>query len=127
MISFSKATPRPWQRSAARSRTQAGWPFISIGSEGSPGVVLVLYGRTNDEQIAAEQDAALICEAVNRHDDLVGALKWALPLAEVALEDARQRRLQAGHTDIGAGTERLGLWPDEQARNAAARAALYIV
>jgi len=70
------ATPRPWSRSGVRSRTEAGWPFISIGHGDDPHSLLVLYGRTNEENISAEQDARLILKAVNCHDELVEALRF---------------------------------------------------
>ncbi len=59
--------------------------------------------------------------------ELTEALGWALPLAEIAIEDCRQTRLRCGHSDIGAGTEKVGLWPFEvgsmnNARNVLARA-----
>lgn len=52
------------------------------------------------------------------------ALAWALPLAEMTLENCRQQRLQYGHSDIGAGTNHLGLWEFEVAARDRARAVL---
>ena len=43
-----------YTRSGVRGRTGANWPFIAIGVEGEPATILVLYGRTNEEQVAAE-------------------------------------------------------------------------
>lgn len=51
------------------------------------------------------------------------ALAWALPLAEATLEEVRQVRNQAGHTDIQAGNI-VGLWPAEVEQRDKARAAL---
>lgn len=56
---------RRYARSAVRSRTAAGWPYISIGVEGEEHTILVLYGRTNKEQIVAEREAALVVRALN--------------------------------------------------------------
>jgi hypothetical protein len=81
-MNFDKATPRPWGRSGVRSRTQAGWPFISIGHESDPNCVLVLYGRTNDEQVSAEQDARLIVKAVNLHEELLSVLRGCVDAFE---------------------------------------------
>lgn len=55
--------------------------------------------------------------------EMLDALRWALPLAEMALEQCRLQRVQAGHTDIQAG-DIIGLWPDEVASRDAARAAI---
>lgn len=55
--------------------------------------------------------------------ELRAALKWALPLAEQALEQCRQLRNRAGHTDIRAG-DIVGLWPEEIAERDKARSAL---
>lgn len=57
-------------------------------------------------------------------DRLKVALKWALPLAELAQEDHRIKRLQAGHNDIGREQGHIGLWPEEVASRNQARAAL---
>ena len=57
-------------------------------------------------------------------NELISALIWALPLAEIALEDHRQTRLQNGHDDIGRGTKVLGLWPSEVEQRDKARAIL---
>jgi hypothetical protein len=42
--------------------------------------------------------------------ELFEALKWALPLAEIAMESHRQERLRCGHTF---GTKRAGLYDEE--------------
>jgi hypothetical protein len=55
--------------------------------------------------------------------DDIDALAWALTLAAGALEDCRQMRLRLGHSDIGAGTDHIGLWPFEVATMERARAA----
>jgi hypothetical protein len=56
------------------------------------------------------------------------ALKWALPLAQLALETHRLERLRCGHSDIRGvyvnGTQCVGLWQDEIDRIEQARAAL---
>jgi hypothetical protein len=55
-------------------------------------------------------------------EELRNALRWAMPLVELALEDCRQMRLRLGHDDIGAGTDHIGLWPFEVAARDRARA-----
>lgn len=55
-------------------------------------------------------------------EQLRDALRWAMPLVELALEDCRQTRLRLGHDDIGAGTDHIGLWPLEVAARDRARA-----
>lgn len=54
-----------------------------------------------------EANARLIAAA----PELLEALKWAVPLAEKALEDHRCLRLECGHHDIG--TKRIGLYDYE--------------
>ena len=57
-------------------------------------------------------------------EELRDALQWALPLAELAMEDCRQTRLLMGHDDIGTGTDNIGLWPFEVRSIEVARAVL---
>lgn len=59
---------------------------------------------------------------MNETDELRAALKWALPLVDLALESCRQERLRCGHADIGAGTNHIGLWPFEVTARDNARA-----
>lgn len=76
-----------------------------------------------DEQKNLElvEDYAKVCASHNR---LLTALKWALPLAEITLENTRQERLKYGHDDIGRGTEDLGLWAAETGMRSIAREAI---
>lgn len=48
-------------------------------------------------------------------EEQIAAARRVVALGIHALEDHRQRRLLAGHTDIGAGTDHLGLWDSEVA------------
>ncbi len=82
-------------------------------------------GEDNARRIRTNLDLSRGVKAVEaREIEMAGALKWALPLANLELESTRQIRLQAGHSDIGQGTKRLGLWPQEQEALCHARAAL---
>ena len=63
-------------------------------------------------------------KAEARAEEAERLLRWAMPLAEQCLEEVRQKRLQAGHRDIGAGTDHFGLWPDEAEKRNEARAHL---
>lgn len=51
------------------------------------------------------------------------ALQWALPLAELTLEETRVNRIRCGHSDIRCG-DTIGLWPEEAKAREKARAAL---
>lgn len=65
-------------------------------------------------------------ETTQRIAELEKALRWALPLAQLALESSRLDRLRCGHHDIGAGRGRLlGLWDDEVAALDHANATAY--
>lgn len=81
--------------------------------------------KANAELIAnapdtlAERDALLVEKA-----EMLESLRWAVPLAEMAMEDYRLLRLKNGHDDIGAGTDKIGLWPKEQAQIKQAKAAI---
>ncbi len=64
-----------------------------------------------------ESDAIFIVTAVNayasnqaRIEELEGALRYALPLAKLALEQYRQERLRCGHSF---GTKQVGLYDSE--------------
>lgn len=88
------------------------------------------------ERLRAELDAVTLEREGWRTGNLAGnrriekleaALRWALPLAESALESVRQERNRAGHTDIVSvrrGIRIAGLWQDEVDQAEAARAAL---
>lgn len=100
-----------------RARRDAPHSMATVGFQRTAGLI---YTEAETHDLAKE---AARFEASNRAE-LLAALRWALPLAEIALEDARQRRLQAGHAYIGAETDRIGLWPEEQESHKCARAAL---
>ena len=65
-------------------------------------------------------------EEVNK--DLLEALQWALPLAEVAMESHRLDRIKYGHTDISGvrkdGVSYVGIYQDEIDSIEKARAAI---
>lgn len=74
-----------------------------------------------------EIDAPLIVRSVNAVPELMKALAWALPLADLALEQCRMDRCKAGHSDITFkkhdGVMWVGLyqseWDDRENANAA--------
>lgn len=78
------------------------------------------YYRMNSMHEAAE---SALSEAQARLVVVEGALKLAFPLAEIAMEDHRLKRLSHGHSDIG--TIKVGLWDSEVDDMEAARAACY--
>ena len=80
--------------------------------------------RAEAAEVRAENFIRFLRAAEAREAKLRKALDWALPLAELTLEQSRTTRLLNGHTDIGAGTEYPGLWPDEVQKRDEARQAL---
>lgn len=77
---------------------------------------------------AREEYRKTIAEQAAQIERLRAALRWALPLATMALEDCRQQRVKLGHTDI-IGTYRngqawVGIHQSEVDNLEAARAAL---
>jgi len=74
-----------------------------------------------DEKEAAEARCA---ELEARVGELEAALKWAVPLAEIALDECRLERLRTGNRDIGKEEGHPGLWPIEVAAKTRARATL---
>lgn len=97
-------------------------PVLQVDAPRGTGIVAyVPYSdRTPADHVQSHADQRLIAAA----PELLEALKWALPLAEMALEDHRQARIQAGHSDIGAGSPHLGLWESEAKARDGARAAI---
>ena len=78
----------------------------------------------NEGHDRAEKAEARNAELFSNHERLRDALEWALPLAEIAFENARQERLKYGHDDIGKGTNNIGLWPEEVNKRNKARDAI---
>lgn len=66
--------------------------------------------------------------SADKYQELIEALEWALPLAELAMEQHRQMRLQCGHNDLTYTTRRgvkfVGLSQAEWDRVERARRAL---
>lgn len=90
-------TPTPW-------KVDPRYCDDIVGSDGRDVAETCLgsvYMRPADERRA---NAEFIVRAVNERDALVAALKWALPLAEIAMEDHRSHRCQAGHGGTIQGT-----------------------
>lgn len=87
-----------------------------------------LYGGTVRTPVAEEinnkHDAHLIAAA----PELLEALRWALPMAIIAMEQHRFERVKAGHTDIVGtyknGESWLGIYQDEVDKIEFSRAAI---
>lgn len=85
---MNKHTPAPWiVREVAHSNVPGQRAFAIDFNEDQEQVVDWVY---------EEADAKLIAAA----PDILKALQWALPLARIAMEDHRMKRVMAGHKDI---------------------------
>lgn len=63
-----QATPRPWRMSPLSPESRSAWVYAGPAHPYGPHTIAAM----------ACADAALICRAVNSHDDLVAALQQCL-------------------------------------------------
>ena len=91
-------TPGPW--------TMGPTPgYLAMGQQnhgmGSP---ITIRSEAHTEEIATVWTYLLPTEAnarlITAAPDLLEALRWALPLAEMAIESHRIERIRLGHSDI---------------------------
>lgn len=89
-------------------------------SGGDPVCLATIKRLHHPEKLAA---------ALRGRDRVVEALRWALPLAERAMDDHRLERIRCGHSDIHGtyknGVTWSGIWQAEVDQIEAARAALH--
>lgn len=78
-------------------------------------LVRFLHSLADSGSIGSYQLAA----AAKALEEAKRMAKWAIPLAQIAMEDYRMLRLTSGHSDIG--TKRVGLYDDEWEKCEAAR------
>lgn len=113
-------TPGPW----AVAEASYGWDhFAAIVTQDGIVATCHLAALSRDySQTAA--DAHLIAAA----PELLDALRWALPLAERAMDDHRMERIRCGHSDISGtyknGVTWAGIHQSEVDQIEAARAAI---
>lgn len=106
---MSKHTPGPWV--VGEWSETLGYDCMTAGVRVGP-VVLdgADYGQRRCQPIQPEDKTRLLADArlIAAAPDLLAALAWALPLAKIAQEEHRMRRVMAGHNNI-IGTRRSGV------------------